>query len=153
MHGQITREMHYLATNQPRGSFQVIIPRQSGVLYNVASHGNYFYIHTNENGAKNYKVIKAPLHDPSNKEYWEEVLPHRSHVFVESIMLFRHHFVAFEWDNCVQKIRVQDLSDGGKCICLLVLFSVEVHYVAFSEPLYALWPGEIMDTEGNVVSF
>jgi oligopeptidase B len=102
-----------MPTNQPRSYFSVIIPRQDGVIYNVASHGNYFYIHTNEGGAKNYKVIKAPVDDPANKELWEEVLPHRSGVLVDNIMLFRHHFVAFEWDNCVQKIRVQDLSDGG----------------------------------------
>jgi oligopeptidase B len=83
------------------------------VKYSVANHGGYFYIHTNDNGAYNFKVVTAPVDDPSNKSKWEEVLPHREDVLVEHIDLFRHHFVAWEWEGGLQKVRVQDLSDGG----------------------------------------
>lgn len=56
--------------------------------------------------------------DPSIKEQWEEFLPPRDDVLIEKIELFRHHFVTWEWHNGLQKIRVQDLSDGGWCALL-----------------------------------
>jgi len=106
----------------------MLMKRSHGVLYYAYSHGSYFYIHTNE-GAKNFKVFKTPVEDPCNTELWEDVLPHREDVFVKSINLFRHHFVAWEFENGFQKIRVQDLSDG------------EVHYVHLNESVYTLTPG------------
>ncbi len=45
---------------------------------------------------------------------WEEIIPTRENVFLEHIEVFRHHLVAWEWENGSQKIRVQDLSDGGQ---------------------------------------
>eukprot|EP01116_Phalansterium_solitarium_P005696 TRINITY_DN1756_c0_g2_i5.p1 TRINITY_DN1756_c0_g2~~TRINITY_DN1756_c0_g2_i5.p1 ORF type:complete len:646 (+),score=188.79 TRINITY_DN1756_c0_g2_i5:109-2046(+) len=133
--GQVTREVRYLPTNQPSGEFKIIAPRQYGVQYEVSSHGAYFYIKTNADGAHNFKVVKVPVDALDDPDAYVEVLPHRDDVFIDRIDLFRHHFVAWEWENGVQKIRVQDLSDE------------EVHYVRLPEPPYAIWPGEIRDTE------
>lgn len=114
-------------------------------------------------GAYNFKVIKAPVSDPKNRDLWEEVLPHREDVFIELIEVFRHHFVVWEWEGGVQKIRIQDLSDGGNNLLPLthipkqrtvsvqnhILEFVEVHYINFTEPLYGVWPGEVEDQDGN----
>jgi oligopeptidase B len=105
--GQITREVLYLRTDNPMGQFKPIAPRQTGVRYEVSHHGSYFYILTNEGGAKNYKVVKAHVDAPADKENWEEVLPAREDVLIERIDLFRHHFVTWEWENALQKIRIQ----------------------------------------------
>jgi hypothetical protein len=73
-------------------------------------------------GAYNFKVIKAPVSDPKNRELWEEVLPHREDVFIELIEVFRHHFVVWEWEGGVQRIRIQDLSDGGCSFSYLISY-------------------------------
>lgn len=136
--GQVTKEVRYLSTATPKGEFQTIAARQHGVMYHVSHHGSYFYILTNCDGAHNFKVMKAHVDDPANKENWEEVLPHREAVLIERVDLFRHHFVAWEWEGGLQHVRVQDLSDG------------EVHYIQFSDSLYAVWPGEKPDMEDTL---
>jgi protease II len=108
--------------------------RTEGFQYAVSSHGNYWYIKTNEEGAHNFKgksswkfetvtklfsnnsfrvVIKVPVGEPMNKDLWETILEHREDVLIKEIELFRHHFVVWEWENGTQKVRIQDLSDGG----------------------------------------
>lgn len=84
--GQITNEFWYLSTSTPRGTFQLVVRsvhtftdcnircvrENTGcsitcrgtmmILIGIitsCSHGNYFYIHTNEGGAKNFKVVKV----------------------------------------------------------------------------------------------
>lgn len=138
--GQVTTEMYYLPTNQPTGEFQLIIKRERGVLYYVTHHANYFYFLTNEGGAYNFKVVTAPISDPTNKELWEEVIPHREDVVIDKIIVFRHHFVSWQRENGIQKVLVQDLSD------------LETHYIQFPESLYSIWPGEVEDTDDTLTS-
>jgi oligopeptidase B len=138
--GQVTKEVLYCSTATPKAGFQTILGRQQGVQYTASNHGNWWYIKTNEGGAYNFKVIKAAVSDPKNRELWEEVLPHREDVFIELIEVFRHHFVVWEWEGGVQKIRIQDLSDG------------EVHYINFTEPLYGVWPGEVEDQDDTLAT-
>lgn len=54
-----------------------------------------------------------PISEPENKDLWETILEHREDVLIKDIELFRHHFVVWEWENGIQKVRIQDLSDGG----------------------------------------
>ena len=50
--------------------------------WSTTSHyKDHFYIFTNADGAKNYKVMKTPV-DKTSKEHWEEVLPHREADFI-----------------------------------------------------------------------
>lgn len=54
-----------------------------------------------------------PVSDPMNRDLWETILEHREDVLIKDIELFRHHFVVWEWESGTQKVRIQDLSDGG----------------------------------------
>jgi oligopeptidase B len=153
--------------------------RTEGFQYAVSSHGNYWYIKTNEEGAHNFKgksswkfetvtklfsnnsfrvVIKVPVGEPMNKDLWETILEHREDVLIKEIELFRHHFVVWEWENGTQKVRIQDLSDGGtealriiRCRANIFIRS-EVHYINFTEPLYCIWPGEVEDQEDTLAT-
>lgn len=136
--GQITKEVLFLSTATPEGTFRPVQPRRPGVLYQVSHHGQHFYVLTNQDGACNFKVMRVHVDRVDSLDEWEELLAHRDDVLLERIDLFRHHFVVWEWHGGLQRIRIQDLSDG------------EVHYVAFSEPLYAVWPGEKPDTEDTL---
>jgi oligopeptidase B len=77
---KITSEIHYLDTNNPTGSFQVIHPRQSGMEYKVSHHKDDFYIVTNDE-AVNFKLMKTPVALPS-KANWQTVIPHRDDVML-----------------------------------------------------------------------
>ena len=132
-------EVRYLPARHPTDPLKVILPRENGHEYSVNHHHGLFYIITNKN-AKNFRMVKAPVADPREKN-WIEVLPHRADVTLEGADFFRNYFVAFEREKGLQKIRVSDLRTG------------DVHYIDFPEPVYTASGGmnQIWDT--NIFRF
>ena len=55
-----------------RPDLQVLLPRVQETEYDVTHHGDSFFIRTND-GAKTFRVVEAPVKDPS-KANWKEVL-------------------------------------------------------------------------------
>ena len=66
-----TSEQRFLASDDPAGEFRVILPRQAGHEYDADHYEGRLYIRTNK-GAKNFRVVSAPLDDPSEAN-WESV--------------------------------------------------------------------------------
>src|SRR5215207_8733313 len=76
-------EARYLRANEPNGTLKVILPRQPEHEYDVDHRNNTFYIRTNR-GAKNFRIVTAPVDDPSEKN-WKEFLAHRPAVKLDDI--------------------------------------------------------------------
>ena len=119
-----TTEIHFLDANNPTGNFKVIHPRQQDMEYDVAHHGNDFYVKTNEK-AKNFKLMKTPVRSPG-KSNWREVIPHRKAVKIEAIDVFENHLVIYERENGLENIRILNLQTGDD------------HHIEFPEPVYGL---------------
>ncbi|MEE8149876.1 MAG: S9 family peptidase [candidate division Zixibacteria bacterium] len=119
-----TTEIHFLDADNPTGDFKVIHPRQQDMEYDVAHHGNDFYVKTNEK-AKNFKLMKTPVRSPG-KSSWREVIPHRKAVKIENVEVFENHLVIYERENGLENIRILNLQTG------------EDHYIEFPEPVYGL---------------
>src|SRR6185503_8131204 len=68
-------EFRYIPANNPNAEWKVIIPRQADHEYDVDHRDGVFYIRTNK-GAKNFRVVTAPVSDPSEKN-WKEFVTHR----------------------------------------------------------------------------
>src|SRR6185503_4259705 len=66
-----------------------------------------FYIRSNK-GAKNFRVVTAPVEDPSEKN-WKEFIPHKPAVKVENVTLFADYAVLSEWENGLQELEIVDL--------------------------------------------
>ena len=118
-----TSEMRLLPTSDPAGEFRLLEKRRSGHEYYVDHHGDELFIRTNDRG-RNFRLVRAPLADPSRKQ-WREVIAHRPMVMLEEIDLFRDFWVAVERDKGLLKLRVTDFA-GGKH-----------HYIEFDEAVYA----------------
>ena len=73
--------------------------------YSISHYKDHFYIFTNADGAKNYKVMKTPV-DQTDKPFWKEVLPHRENVLLEDIELFNDYWVVVEREQGLSKIHV-----------------------------------------------
>lgn len=134
-----TSEVGFLKADQPAGDVQVIHPRQHEVEYYVEHWGSDFYIRTNDH-AKNFKLMKAPVTSPGRAN-WQEVIPGRDSVALESFTLFQNHLVTFERENGLQRIRVRNLKND------------QVDDLEFTEPTYALEPGSNLDFHTNVLRF
>ena len=134
-----TEEQHLLSADDPSGRFVLVHPREDGVEYYLSHRGDEFYIRTND-GAKNYKVMRAPVDAPS-KDNWTEVIPHRDGVKIERIETFEHHLVVAEREKGQRRVRVMNLATGDE------------HYVEFPEPVYAVYPSENREYETTTMRF
>ena len=114
--------------------------RRPGVEYDVSAAGDWLYVYTNDGGARNFKVMRAPVARP---DAWGEWMPHRDDVFVEGIDAFRDHLVVLERHHGLRKIRVLmavgastgAAADPGAAPDAAAL---ESHYIAFPEPAYGV---------------
>lgn len=136
---ETTSEMYYLNANDPAGQFLIVRPRQQDVEYSVEHHGDSFYIVTNDN-AKNFKLMRAPVSDPAEKN-WEEVIPHRDSVKLDYIEVFRDFLVLYEREDGFKQISIMDFSTG------------ETHRIEFPEPVYACWGSWNPDYNGQLLRF
>jgi oligopeptidase B len=116
-------EVRYLAAAEPNSTLKVILPRQAEHEYDVDHRNNIFYIRTNK-GAKNFRVVTAPVNDPAEKN-WKEFVAHRPAVKVESISLFAEHAVLSEWESGLQQLEVVDFKNDKR------------QRIKFPEPVYS----------------
>ena len=100
------REYYYLPGDEPAGKFRSITPRREGHEYSADFDQGEFYITTNKD-AENFKVIRAPLNDPSEKN-WTDFIPANSAVKVEDISFFKDYAVVSELENGLEYLRVMD---------------------------------------------
>ena len=101
----LTTEFQFLDAGTPLEDFQLIQERIPELEYSISHYKDHFYIFTNADGAKNYKVMKTPV-DQTDKPFWKEVLPHRDHVLLEDLELFNDYWVVVEREQGLSKIHV-----------------------------------------------
>ena len=118
-----TWETRYLDAAKPQGAFQVLLPRAKGHKYSVEHRDGLFYLRTNK-GAKDFKVVTAPVADPAR---WKSFIPARPGVLMEGIELFRDFAVAHEKVKGLNRYRILAFATG------------KWHTVSFPEPAYATY--------------
>jgi oligopeptidase B len=127
-------DVRYLPANDPNAALKVILPRQPEHEYDVDHRGDLFYIRTNK-GAKNFRIVTAPVSDPSEKN-WKEFIEHRPAVKIEGISLFADHAVLSEWENGLQQLEVINFKTSKR------------NNIRFPEPVYSagLTANRVFDT-------
>src|SRR6266478_4500257 len=116
-------EFRFIPADNPNAIWKTILPRQADHEYDVDHRGDLFYIRTNK-GAKNFRVVTAPVADPSEKN-WKDFIAHRPAVKIEGIELFLDHAVVGEWENGLQQLEIVTFKNNAR------------HRIAFPEPVYA----------------
>ena len=106
----------------PSGKFRLLLPREKGHKYDVEHRDGVLYIRTNKD-AKNFRVVTAPLDDPSPAR-WQRLVEHRPDVLVEDLEMFRDYLVLQEKSAGLNRLRVRGFADA------------QWREVAFPEPVY-----------------
>jgi oligopeptidase B len=132
-------EVRYIPAGSPDAQWKVIVPRQPDHEYDADHRGDLFYIRTNK-GARNFRVVTAPVGDPSEKN-WKEFVAHRPGVKVASINLFADHAVLHEWENGLQQIEVIDFKTHTP------------HRIEFPEPVYSAGVGVNREFKTTVLRY
>ncbi len=135
----LATEYRFLDAGDPDGEFEVIQPRERGHEYHVYHYGDDFYLRTNLD-AENFRLMKTPV-ARTGVENWEEVIPHREDVLLESADLFKDHLVLEERKLGLIEIRVIPWSGPGE------------HYVEFEEPAYLAYASRNYDFDTEVLRF
>jgi oligopeptidase B len=110
-YNSVSNEYRFLDANKPNDAFQIIQPRERNLEYSVAHFEDNFYILTNKDGAKNFKLMKTPV-NKSTKENWVDVIPHRDDTLLEDISIFKNYLVLEERNNGLNKIRIKGWTNG-----------------------------------------
>ena len=122
-YSKTSNEFRFIPATDPNAAWKIILPREADHEYDVDHRGDLFYIRTNK-GATNFRVVTAPVSDPSEKN-WKEFVAHRPAVKIESIDLFANHAVLSEWESGLQQIEIIDFKTN------------KGHRIAFPEPVYS----------------
>ena len=136
----LSSECRILESDQPESEFRVFQERQPDMLYGIDHYREHFYIQTNADGAKNYKIMRTPV-GQTEKSHWEEVVAHREQVMIEGITLFDKFFVIEEREGGLVKIRVTTW-DGA----------ID-YYIDFGEPAYTAGVGGNPDFEAVTLRY
>lgn len=101
------REFRYLSADNPTGEWKMISPRRENHEYSVDYSNGEFYIVTNDK-AENFRVMRAPAKDPSEKN-WVEYIPHNPAIKIDDIDFFKDYAVVSELENGLEYLKVMDL--------------------------------------------
>jgi len=106
-YAKTSREIRYLPSDKPASEFKIVIPRAEGHEYDVDHYNGQFYITTNRN-AKNFRVVTAPISDPSEKN-WKPFIDHNPAIKIDGLSTFANHLVVSEKEGGLNYLRVIDM--------------------------------------------
>lgn len=103
----------------------LVAARETGVEYGLTETGDGMFVLTNQDGAIDFKIMRAPVADP-HRENWEEFIDHRPGVYLTDLLGFEHWLVRVEEANALPRLIVRNVDSGRE-------YSID-----FDEQAYAL---------------
>ncbi|MEN8138151.1 MAG: S9 family peptidase [Bacteroidota bacterium] len=135
----VSSEYRILEADNPNGEFRLFHGRERDLEYSFGHFDGQFYIHTNLD-AKNFRLMKTS-EDKTEKEHWQEFIPHREDVMLEGLEIFKNYFVLEERENGLNKIRIKTW-DGETD-----------YYLPFEEEAYSAGTGSNPDFDSEVLRY
>jgi oligopeptidase B len=117
-------EQRFLRADDPAGEFRLIQPREPDHEYDADHYQGRLYIRTNR-GAKNFRVVSAPLDQPGEAA-WTPFIDHDPAIRIGGVTFFARHAVVSEREEGLSHLRVIEMATGRS------------HRIAMDEPDYAL---------------
>ena len=140
IHDHDTSEVWLIDADKPNSEPRLMISRTDKIEADVEHWNDKFLIKTNRNGAEDYKIVEAPVADPSPSN-WKDFIPHRPGIFIISMMVLKNWMVRMERENALPRIVIRDLNSG------------EEHSIAFDEEAYSLGIGEMREYDTDTLRF
>ena len=135
--GNNMSEWRFLDADDPDAAPALIEPRAADFEYDVADHGDRFFIRHNADGARDFAIATAPVSAPA-RAHWTEFIPHQPGRPLRGIDAYRQHLVI----ACRQ--------DGLPGVLAVRLHDGDAHHIAplDDEPAFTMFPrsGREFDT-------
>ncbi|WP_100611506.1 S9 family peptidase [Confluentibacter lentus] len=136
----LTSEYRFVNADTPDEPFKIFQKRKRELDYSIAHYNDCFYIIANCDGATNFKLLKTP-EDFTEKKYWKDVIPHRDHVLIEDIEIFKDYLVVNERENGLNNLRIMSWDNQ------------EDYYLPFESETYTAYIGNNPDFESDVLRY
>lgn len=120
-----TSEYRLLPAGDPSATPRIVMPRETGLQYDLEEGGDIFFILTNADGAKDFKIVTAPVSDPSRAN-WRELVPHEPGRLILSMLSFKDFVVRLERKDGLPRIVIRERSSGDE------------HMISFDEEAFSL---------------
>ncbi|ASY62074.1 Protease II [Sinorhizobium sojae CCBAU 05684] len=140
IHDHQTSEYRIIPTTDLDAEPKLVAERVTGLEYSMTEGGDVFYILTNAEGAKDFKIMEAPVEAPQ-KENWREVVAHRPGTLILSHMAYARHLVWLQRREGLPEIVIRDRKSG------------EEHAIAFAEEAYSLGLSGAAEYDTDVIRF
>ncbi|MEO1543586.1 MAG: S9 family peptidase, partial [Pseudomonadota bacterium] len=126
VHDHQTSEVHLIDADTPETpALTCVAPREPGHEYDVEHNGQRLIIKTNSNGSEDFRIVEAPLTDPSPSN-WSEILAHQPGRLILSHLVLARHMIRLERLDGLPRIVITKLDDASE------------HAISFDEEAYGL---------------
>ena len=136
----LTSEYRFVNADTPDEPFKLFQKRERELEYSIAHYDDSFYVISNIDDATNFKLQKTS-EIKTEKEHWQDVLPHREAVLLEDIEIFKDYLVVNERENGLNQIRI--ISWNGE----------EDYYLPFQDETYTSGIGNNPDFDSDVMRY
>lgn len=140
IHDHETSEFRLIGADDPKGAPVMVEPRVKGVEYELEEGGDVFFIVTNADGAKDFKIVSAPVEAPQ-KANWTEIVAHEPGRLILKHQAYARHLAWLERKDGLPRIAVMERASG------------QIHHVAFEEEAYALSVQGSQEYDTDVIRF
>ena len=136
----LSSEQRFIAAAEPNATFKIFQPRIKEMLYDVDHANDRFYIRTNNDKAKNFKIMTS-TEDRTDAGNWKEMIAHSDSILIEGIDLFKGHMAISERKNGLTQIHIINTENN------------QHHYLDFGEATYAAYLGGTPEYNTDVVRY
>lgn len=125
IHDHETSECWFVPADAPETAPKLIAGRQTSIEYSADEGNGTFYILTNADGAKDFKIVTASVSAP-DKDNWLDLVPHEAGRLILDHTIYQRHLVWLERKDGLPRIVIRELASG------------EEHAISFDEEAYSL---------------
>jgi oligopeptidase B len=102
----LTTEIRLLPADRPSEAPKIVLTRERGHEYSLEHMGDQFYFLSNQNGASNFALFRAPEKIPTDSKSWTPVLAHRTDALIEGFEVYPNTLAVNERSGGLSKIRL-----------------------------------------------
>ncbi|MEO5322144.1 S9 family peptidase [Mesorhizobium sp. CC13] len=135
-----TSEYRLFPASDPAAEPKLVAARETGLQYDLEEGGDIFFVLTNADGAKDFKVMTVPAADPVRAN-WKELVAHEPGRLILSVMGFKDYMVRLERKDGLPRIVVHERATGDE------------HHIAFAEEAYSLGLSGSYEYDTDIIRF
>lgn len=143
-HDHTTDEQWVLDAHDPAAEPRCIAPREIDIHYDVEDWGDSWIIHTNREGALDFKLQITRIGEDA-PEHWRDWYTPDAGVLLDDCLLFADYLVVEEQFDALPRLGVATLKEG--------VAAPDFEYIEFAEACYALGSGATYEFDSTELRF